>query len=219
MVRRSLYFLAVMGVVRSSSGLYIPSVVLQELGIASSQGCLMIAETNGNFGIVSSGLESPVYITEGPQGHREVSWQPVRGEDRAVPIYAPSAEEVRESISSVRGSEPGQYIAPQPTGFVPASTPVFGTIESASTAGAAVPVEGVFVASTENPASTGSSSTSTCPPKGTAGTTDNKGKAGGAAADDKSKSSSSSSSKKKKGAKSLVALGAVATTALFSIVM
>eukprot|EP01054_Gregarina_sp_Poly1_P007714 Gregarina_sp_Poly_1__7713@NODE_4353_length_628_cov_18_486631_g2892_i0_p1_GENE_NODE_4353_length_628_cov_18_486631_g2892_i0NODE_4353_length_628_cov_18_486631_g2892_i0_p1_ORF_typecomplete_len165_score22_55Collagen/PF01391_18/0_027_NODE_4353_length_628_cov_18_486631_g2892_i010504 len=163
----------------------------------------MIAEVgNGSFSVVTSG--EPVYITE-QAGHAEVNWQPVVGENRMVPVYAPTAEEIRESVPSAAGVAPSQYIAPQQGGFVPSSTPVFASVEEARPAG------GVVAPSTSG----------TCGAKGTdaaAGTTGDKSKTGAAGTTgDKSKSSTSSSSKKKKGAKSLMALGAVVTTPLFSI--
>ncbi|AFN82453.1 hypothetical protein EROM_011090 [Encephalitozoon romaleae SJ-2008] len=206
MVRKSLYILAVAGVgIIRAGGLYIPSNVLQDLGKSSNNGCLMIAEVGGNFSVVASG--EPVYITE-QAGHSEVVWQPVAGENRAVPVYAPTAEEIRESIPSAAGIAPTQYIPPQQGGFVPSSTPVFVAVEEVG------PSNGTVVSSTSE----------TCGPKtagattgAAAGTTGDKSKAGAAGTTGDKSKNNTSSSKKKKGAKSLMAFGAVVTTALFSI--
>lgn len=212
MVRKSLYILAVagVGIIRATGGgLYIPSSVLEDLGSASNRGCLMIAEVgNGNFSVVASG--EPVYITE-QAGHSEVNWQPVAGENRMVPVYAPTAEEIRESVPSATGAAPAQYITPQQGGFVPSSTPVFAAVEEAGPSNGAVASStsgacGTKVAGATTGAVAAAETTSDKPKTGAAGATS-----------DKSKSSTSSSSKKKKGAKSLMALGAVVTTALFSI--
>ncbi|KAG5858962.1 hypothetical protein KMI_10g16620 [Encephalitozoon hellem] len=208
MVRKSLYILAAAGVgiikaTTGNGGLYIPSSVLQDLG--NTSGCLMVTESgNGNFSIVPSG--SPVYI-EQQNGHTEVSWAPLVGGNRAVPVYAPSAQEVRESIPSASGLEIVQYTAPQQEGFVSSSTPVVAVVEEV------VPVSGVAVSSTSSTPETKSTGTTTT----AVGATGDKSKTTTGTTSDKSKSSSSSSSKKKKGAKSIMALGAVLTTALFSI--
>ncbi|ADM10982.1 uncharacterized protein Eint_011200 [Encephalitozoon intestinalis ATCC 50506] len=221
MIRKSLFILVAtgMGIIKATGGeggLYIPSTILRELGSASMGGYLMIAETgNGDFGIVSSS-ESPYIIESGV--HSEVAWQPVNGDNRAVPVYAPSPAEIRESIPTVYG-EPSQYMGPQQEGFVPASTPVVTSVEeTGSTSGVST---GAIVAGTTAGVATGaatgaavSSTTSETKDTTAAGTTT--GKTSG----DKTsttKDTKTSTKTKKKGAKSLVALSAVAVTALFSI--
>lgn len=204
MVRRSLYTLAAvagMGLVRAE-GLFIPGDVLRQMGNSASDGVLMITETSGgDFRVVSNG-ETPVYITESSTGHSEVNWS-AGSENRMVPVYAPSAEEVRESIPTYTGEAPAQYIAPQQAGFVSSTTPVIPASEGAPATGAVV----------------GGTALAT----GAAASGETKPAKGGAADTKKSENtkekSKSSTKTKKKGVKSVVALGATAVAALFAIVM